>query len=81
VDLDPWHAMDPGLPVAGRLDRRLVDPRYDPMPGDLTPPPPGRHSNYPRDPAFAEAVEELAGLLPGRGPDVPAAGPVPPDVM
>jgi hypothetical protein len=86
VDADPWRVMDPGLPAEGRLDRRLVDPRYDPVPGDLTPPPPGRHSNYPRDPAFQHAVAELAGMLPapGRagspGPGAAERGLPPPDV-
>ncbi|MCW2566363.1 MAG: sle [Mycobacterium sp.] len=80
IDLDPWHAMDPGLPAVGRLDRRLVDPGYDPVPGDLTPPPPGRHSNYPRDPAFGAAVAELAGLLPAPA-EHRAPGPPPRDVM
>jgi hypothetical protein len=83
IDLDPWHVMEPGLPRADRRDRRLVDPRYDPVPGDLTPPPPGRHSHYPRDPAFQAAVDELAELLPARRsptPAGPAPGLPPPDV-
>jgi hypothetical protein len=64
VDTEPWRAMDPVLPATGRTDRRLVDPRYEPVPGDLAPPPAGRHSGFHRDPAFQGCVGELAAMLP-----------------
>jgi hypothetical protein len=45
-------------------DVELTDPVYTPPPGDLAPPLPGRHSNYPRDPEFQRRVADLALLLP-----------------
>jgi hypothetical protein len=51
--------------LAGRcVDRRLTDPPYDPPPGDLGAPAAHRHSGFPLDPRFQEAVAELARTLP-----------------
>lgn len=60
--------------VAG-VDRELVDPLYARAGGDLGYPLPGRHSMYPRDPAFQEAVAGLARRLPPARPGVPGAAP------
>jgi hypothetical protein len=68
VDTDPWDVMDPELTRRGATDIELVDPAYT-APGDLTPPAPRRHSDYPEDPAFQEAVADLVAMLPGgQGP-------------
>jgi hypothetical protein len=45
------------------VDRRLTDPRYDPPPGDLGAPAARRHSDFPLDPCFQDAVAELARTL------------------
>ena len=60
--------------VAG-VDRKLIDPAYDKAGGDLGYPPPGRHSMYPRDPAFQDAVGVLARRLPAATPGIPGAAP------
>jgi hypothetical protein len=62
-----------GLPDAalditrvGQVDVQFVDPTgFARLPGDLSFPSPGRHSNYPSDPRFARKVKLLAGRLPG----------------
>jgi hypothetical protein len=74
VDCDWSAVMDPGLPASGRVDRRLVDPRYEPIPGDLTPPLAGRHSGFPTDPAFQRSVAELAAMLPAGSADETVPG-------
>jgi hypothetical protein len=68
VDVEPWQAMDPDLPVCGPTDLRLADPVYA-VPGDPADPAPRRHSGYQADPEFQRAVAELAELLPSpQGP-------------
>lgn len=53
------------------VDRKLIDPGYAKAPGDLGYPLPGRHSRYPRDPAFQDAVGGLAVRLPPATPGNP----------
>ncbi|MFC4942858.1 hypothetical protein [Pseudonocardia sp. GCM10023141] len=75
--LNLWRRSDHlGGPVSRNpVDRQLVDPRYSPVPGDLSYPAPGRHSMYPRDPAFQQAVADLAERLPPAAPGTPEAAP------
>lgn len=68
-----------GVPAV--VDQRLIDPPYEPVPGDLADPPVGGHSGYPRDPEFQKNVNTLVRLLPPRPPGPQAEPDAPVTVM
>jgi hypothetical protein len=76
-----WRATDPiGGPIGGPLtagDRRLADPvAFDPLPGERLAPAVAAHSGYQVTPQFAQALEDLLGLLPTVvAPPAPATTP------
>lgn len=88
-----WRHSDPlGGPIVGKectsrggvpavVDQHVIDPLYEPVPGDLADPPAGGHSGYPRDPKFQENVNTLVDLLPPHPPGPQAEPDAPHTVM
>lgn len=59
-----WRRTDPIGGAVGIGDRRLADPvSFDPLPGDRIPPAVQGHGDYQLTPQFAQAMDDLVGLL------------------
>jgi hypothetical protein len=59
-----WRRTDPIGGAIGIGDRRLADPvSFDPLPGDRIPPEVQAHGAYQLTPQFAQAMDDLVGLL------------------
>jgi hypothetical protein len=59
-----WRRTDPIGGAVGVGDRRLADPvSFDPLPGDRIPPAVAGHGDYQLTPQFAQAMDDLVGLL------------------